>query len=72
MCGLKYIQVLLPLRIKWEPFYSYSEESMPEPLVVGDRIRVEFAGKEYVGVVTRTDADDDAGKVGPKKETRSV
>ena len=64
MCGLKYIQVLLPLRIKWEPFYSYSEESMPESLVVGDRIRVEFAGKEYVGVVTRTDADDDAGKVG--------
>ena len=64
MYGQRYIQALLPLRLKWEPFYSYSEDSLPSPLVIGDRIRVEFGEKEYVGVVTATDAVEGAGKVG--------
>ena len=64
MHRLRYIQTLLPLRLKWEPFYSYSEEQLPGSLAVGDRVRVEFGGKEYVAVVTAVDAEDEAGAVG--------
>lgn len=64
MYGPRYIQVLLPLRLKWEPFYSYSANSMPGPLVIGDRVRVEFGGKEYVAVVTAVDVEEEAGAVG--------
>ena len=55
MPELRYIQVLLPLRLKWEPLYSCS---LPEGegIPVGTRVRVEFAGKEYVGAVTSGDA----------------
>ena len=55
MPELRYIQVLLPLRLKWEPLYSCS---LPEgeEIPVGTRVRVEFAGKEYVGAVTSGDA----------------
>ncbi len=60
----RYIQVLLPLRLKWEPFYSYSEEQLPDSLAVGDRVRVEFAGKEYVAVVTVVDVEEEASAVG--------
>ncbi len=60
----RYIQVLLPLRLKWEPFYSYSEEQLPGSLAVGDRVRVEFGGKEYVAVVTVVDVEEEAGTVG--------
>ena len=44
-----YIQVILPLRLEWEPYYS-----IPEGLKVGigDRVRVLFARKEYVGAVS--------------------
>ena len=64
MRGSRYIQVLLPLRLKWEPFYSYSEEQLPGSLAVGDRVRVEFGGKEYVAVVTVVDVEEEAGTVG--------
>ncbi len=64
MRGSRYIQVLLPLRLKWEPFYSYSEEQLPGSLAVGDRVRVEFCGKEYVAVVTVVDVEEEAGTVG--------
>ncbi|MBQ6179734.1 MAG: primosomal protein N' [Bacteroidales bacterium] len=64
MSGSKLIQVLLPLRLEWEPFYSYSEDSMPSPLLEGDRVRVEFAGKEYVGTVTVPDASAEAAGIG--------
>lgn len=64
MYGSKLIQVLLPLRLEWEPFYSYSEDSTPSPLLEGDRVRVEFAGKEYVGTVTVPDARKEAEAAG--------
>ncbi|MBQ6284220.1 MAG: primosomal protein N' [Bacteroidales bacterium] len=67
MSGSKLIQVLLPLRLEWEPFYSYSEDSMPSPLLEGDRVRVEFAGKEYVGTVTVPDASAEAAGIGLDK-----
>ena len=37
-----YIQVIIPLKLEWEPFYVASEE-----VNVGDRVRVVFSNKEY-------------------------
>ena len=48
MAGKSYIQVILPLRLEWEPCYSVPDESR---LAVGDRVRVIFARQEYVGAV---------------------
>ena len=45
-----YIQVILPLKLEWEPFYRACGA------VVGDRVRVIFSGKEYIGVVSAVDA----------------
>ncbi len=61
MTGSRYIKVLLPLRLKWDPCYSCGWDL---PLVVGDRVRVGFAGKRYVGVVTSDDAAEDASRIG--------
>lgn len=44
-----YISVILPLRLEWEPCYAVPQESKIE---VGDRVRVRFGAKEYVGVVS--------------------
>ncbi len=46
----KYISVILPLKLEWEPCYSTTSE-----LHVGSRVRVVFAGKEYVGTVSAVD-----------------
>ena len=48
MAGSSYIQVILPLRLEWEPCYSVPDGSR---LAVGDRVRVRFARQEYVGAV---------------------
>lgn len=53
-----YIKVLLPIKIRWEPLYSSPDVS------VGDRVKVEFGGKEYVGVVTEADACKEAEGLG--------
>ena len=50
----RYISVILPLKIEWVPCYWTSER-----VEVGSRVRVAFAGKEYVGVVDRTDITPD-------------
>ncbi|MBQ8060400.1 MAG: primosomal protein N' [Bacteroidales bacterium] len=63
MADSSYIHVLLPLKLKWEPVYSVPSCS----IAVGDRVRVEFAGKEYVGVVTDSDASEDAAGIGPDR-----
>lgn len=48
------MQVVLPLRLEWEPCYvAYGSHSR------GDRVRVRFAGKEYIGVVHRTGVQPD-------------
>ena len=44
-----FIQVILPLRLEWEPFYS-----VREPMAPGDRVLVPFSGRQYVGVVSAT------------------
>ena len=86
MTGRIFIQVILPLRLEWEPFY-YQEielsesagdasglfpvtstgpvtERDKEQVRVGDRVRVNFAGKEYVGVVSMVDAGKQAEEMG--------
>lgn len=47
----KYIQVIAPLKLDWEPVYS-----VPEGLevAVGDRVSVIFSGKEYICIVSKT------------------
>ena len=47
-----FISVVLPLRLEWEPVY-YTTDCQE----IGDRVRVVFAGKEYVGVVSGTDIE---------------
>ena len=101
-----FIQVILPLRLEWEPFYYVEEDASenrkslwdvvsdvepqaqatehreqsehqlearraerPEQpgetrISVGDRVRVNFAGKEYVGVVSVQDAGKEAEALG--------
>jgi primosomal protein N' len=46
----RYCQVLLPLRLKWIPFYSTEI-----PLLRGQAVRVTFSGHRYTGIVWRTD-----------------
>ena len=52
MGGKTFIQVILPLRLEWEPFYYLPEGMMAEE---GSRVRVLFAHKEYVGAVSAVD-----------------
>lgn len=55
-----YIQVVLPLKLEWEPFYRVEENDV----VIGDRARVIFAGKEYIGVVSAVNVQPE---IEPKK-----
>ena len=50
-----YISVILPLKLEWEPCYSIPEGIPVENVVVGDRVKVTFAGKTYSGVVSAID-----------------
>ena len=43
--------MILPLKLKWLPFYALAEG---QKAVVGDRVRVTLAGKEYSGIVYKT------------------
>lgn len=53
-----YIQVILPLKLEWEPYYR----STGTELEVGDRVSVIFARKRYIAVVSavgvRPDLDE--------------
>lgn len=50
MAEKHYISVILPLKLEWEPCY-WTEEKIS----VGERVKVIFAGKEYIGVVSEVD-----------------
>ena len=52
MDGPAFIQVILPLRLEWDPCYRLPEGMRAE---VGSRVRVQFAHKEYVGTVSALD-----------------
>ena len=43
----RFIQVILPLRLEWEPFYR-----MEAPVAPGERVEVPFSGRHYIGVVS--------------------
>ncbi len=65
MAKERYISVILPLRLEWEPCYS-----LPQgigDIVTGDRVKVRFANKEYCGVVSSTDIipETDREKIRP-------
>ncbi len=68
MIGRIFIQVILPLRLEWEPFYYLNEKSVR----VGDRVRVNFAGKEYVGVVSVMDAGKQAEAMGIVERVKPI
>ena len=55
-----YISVILPLRLEWAPCYWTTEK-----MNIGDRVRVNFAGKEYIGVVQGIDTvpEIDEGRI---------
>ena len=62
----KFIQVILPLKLEWEPYYK-----VPEGVEVqeGDRVWLSFAGRPYLAVVSHTDAVPDEGiKISSIKE----
>lgn len=48
----RYIQVILPLKLEWEPYYILPEGM---EVAVGSRVRVIFAKAFYVGCVSRVD-----------------
>ena len=52
MAGTCYIQVILPLKLEWEPYYKVPEG---QEVKVGDRVRVIFANAFYVAAVSRVD-----------------
>lgn len=61
MDGRRYISVILPLKLEWEPCYYIMSA---DPAELGHRVRVKFAGKEYVGVISGVDITPD---IEPKK-----
>ncbi len=68
MTGRIFIKVILPLRLEWEPFY-FVEGWSPR---VGDRVAVDFAGKEYTAVVSDADAGREAEETGIAAKAKKV
>ena len=48
-----YISVILPLKLDWIPFYRLERKT---DVKKGDWVRVDFANKEYSGIIYETDA----------------
>lgn len=53
--GLKYLKVILPLKLDWEPCYSYAPADCAAVPEIGSRVNVRFAGRRYIGVVSGKD-----------------
>ena len=53
----KYIKVILPLKLAWEPCYRISEEVRK-----GTRVNVTFSGRKYTGVVSETGVEPDVDR----------
>jgi len=64
-----YIKAILPLRLEWEPCYCLEADlfSAAPQVRVGDRIRVRFARREYIAVVSEVGVtpDVDPGRISP-------
>lgn len=76
MTDKRYISVILPLKLEWEPCYSLPDGIYDgddarcrnrEEVRVGDRVKVRFANKVYSGVVSAVDIrpDTDPDKIRP-------
>ena len=55
---MSYIQVCLPLKLDWNPWYTTTEE-----VHVGQRVAVHFARKPYVGVVMSIGGEPDVSTI---------
>ena len=64
MSEKRYIQVILPLRLEWEPCYCLDGADTSARVQIGDRVRVVFARRSYVGVVSAVDVQPD---IDPKR-----
>ena len=65
MATVSYIKVIVPLRLEWEPLYSYEYDGISSfPLAEGTRVTVPVASRTYVAVVSCADAGEEARKVG--------
>ena len=53
-----FIQVILPLRLEWEPYYLLEEDVS---VSIGDRVEVMMAGRRYVGVVSAVNVTPEPG-----------
>ena len=49
---ITYIHVILPLKIEWTPCYSLPSSITEDDIRIGDRVRVRFSFKEYIGVIS--------------------
>lgn len=60
----QYIHVILPLKLEWEPCYKVEQTC---PVETGDRVKVRFSNKEYIGVISEvgTTPDIDSRKILP-------
>ena len=60
MAEKTFIYVILPLKLEWEPCYYIPEDQVhthcdgEQNDLIGKRVRVDFANKEYIGVISRT------------------
>ena len=64
MSEKRYIQVILPLRLEWEPCYCLDGADTSAKVQIGDRVRVVFARRSYVGVVSAVNVQPD---IDPKR-----
>ncbi len=65
MPQVRYISVILPLRLEWVPVYSVPEDM--GNVNVGDRVKVIFANRQYIGAVSAADIvpETDPEKIRP-------
>lgn len=61
--GPSYVQVVLPLKLDWVPWYRLAEGNVSP----GDKVRVSFAGREYTGVTVRV-----SGQLPPELDGKRV
>lgn len=75
MTDARYIQVILPLKLEWVPYYRIPD-SISAVVEAGDKVRVNFSGREYIGVVRnlaeRLPEDLPASKVRPIKSVETA
>ncbi|MBO5419200.1 MAG: primosomal protein N' [Bacteroidales bacterium] len=62
-----FISVIIPLKLEWTPCYYIPEAMAVESIHVGDRVRVCFARKEYIGIISEIGItpEVDAGRILP-------